>query len=71
MIKQYESLNLKHNTEKSHACIMCLAVLSSLLNLMRGGNSGSGKELSSEESTEFVSVDINLLWKWGTSTEPC
>lgn len=51
---------------------MCRAVLSNLLNLMRGGTSGSGIEPSwEEESTEFASVDINLLWQRGTSGEAC
>lgn len=46
---------------------MCLAVLSNLLNLMRGGTSGTGAELSWEDSMEFVWVDKNLEGKQGTS----
>lgn len=47
-----------------HACIMCLAVLSSLLNLMRGGTPDSEEEAScASESAELSVVEKHLLDK--------
>lgn len=60
------NFSLKSNPDQSHACIICRPVLSNLLNLIRGGTSGSGIKLPwEEESTEGASVDIYLLAKGG------
>lgn len=49
-----------------HACIMCLDVLSSLLNLMRGAKSETGAaEESCEAELGLTVVVIHLLGKVG------
>ena len=48
-----------------HACIMCLAVLSSLLNLMRGGKSETGAAESCEAEVGLTDVERHLPWKVG------
>lgn len=55
------------STKWLHACIMCLAVLSSLLNLMRGATSEEAAGGACEaDSTELPDVEIHLLVKCGS-----
>ena len=50
------------------ACIICLAVLSGLLNLMRGATSEIDADASFEaDSTEFPTVVMHLLEKGGNT----
>lgn len=55
-----------YNTNaKMHACIMFLAVLSSLLNLMRGATSETDAESCEADSTLFSTVEMHRLPKEG------
>lgn len=55
------------STKCLHACIICLAVLSSLLNLMRGAKSEEAAAGGYEaDSTELSDVEIHLLAKCGS-----
>lgn len=50
------------------ACIMCLAVLSSLLNLMQGATTETDADVSCEaDSSEFPTVVMHLMGKGGST----